>query len=266
MSPPVIISASRRTDIPAFHADWFLSSLSRGRAEYRNPFSGKPSAASLSRDDVAAFVFWTRDPRPFFPVLRRLERTGFPSVFQFTVTGLPREMEPFAPSLAEAVSAFRRLSDTVGPRRVLWRFDPVLPGDRPEGLVRRFDEVSRELSGMSVRCTVSICHPYRKSLRATRHIPGIWDRSDDLPEALERIAAMGRARGFAMLSCCTPLLAERGFFPGACVDGQFLGSLYPGAGIPAVPSPVRPGCLCSSSRDIGSYRTCRHGCRYCYAA
>ena len=266
MTPPAIISASRRSDIPAFHADWFLSSLSRGFAEYRNPFSGKPSAASLASDEVAAFVFWTRDPRPFFPVLRRLEQAGFPSVFQFTVTGLPRDMEPFAPSLAEAASAFRRLSDTIGPRRVLWRFDPVLPGERADGLVRRFDRVSEAIAGLSPRCTVSLCHPYRKSLRATRHLPGIWDRSEDLPEALERIASMGRARGFAMLSCCAPLLSERGIPPGACVDGRYLKSLYPGADIPAISSPVRHGCLCSSSRDIGSYRTCRHGCLYCYAA
>ncbi len=266
MIPPVIISASRRTDIPAFHADWFRSCLSRGAAEYRNPFSGKPSSVSLARDDVAAFVFWTRDPRPFFPVLRLLDRSGFPSVFQFTVTGLPREMEPFAPPLAVAASAFRRLSDVVGPGRALWRFDPVLPGERPETLVSRFDRVSGAISGLSARCTVSLCHPYRKSLRATRRFPGIWDHSEGLQEALERIAFMGRSRGFSMVSCCTPLFAGQGIPPVGCVDGRYLATLYPGADVPSVPSPVRPGCLCSASRDIGTYRTCRHGCLYCYAA
>src|SRR4030067_2287145 len=108
VTPPVIISASRRTDIPAFHADWFSSRLSRGIAEYRNPYSGQSASVSLERDRGAAFVFWRRDPRPFFPVLARLERLGFPSVFHVTVTGLPRAVAPFVPPFAAAVVAVRR--------------------------------------------------------------------------------------------------------------------------------------------------------------
>ena len=266
MAPPVIISASRRTDVPAFQAEWFAACLSRGVAEYRNPYSGLRSAVSLEREDVAAFLFWTRDPRPFLPVLRRLERGGVPSVFHVTVTGYPRKVEPFVPSFPESVNAFRRLSEAVGPGRVLWRFDPLLPGEPPERLVERFDRVSQALAGLSGRCTVSLAHPYRKSLRATRHLPGIWERAPGLKAAVERIAAIGGARGFAMRSCCSPLLAEWGILPGACVDGGYLKELYPRADIPASPKPVRPGCLCDASRDIGSYHTCRHGCLYCYAA
>ena len=266
MTPPVLISASRRTDIPAFHAEWFSSSLARGRADYRNPYSGKPASVSLARDRVAAFVFWTRNPRPFLPVLSRLERRGYPSVFHVTVTGLSREIEPSVPPLKEAVSAFRELSGTIGPRRALWRFDPILPGEDAEGLVARFDRISAALAGLSSRCTVSLAHPYRKSVRATRGLAGIWEPSASLETAVGRIAAMGRSRGFAMRSCCSPLLTDRGIPAGACVDGRYLGALYPDAGIPSVPSPSRPGCLCHASRDIGSYRTCRHGCLYCYAA
>jgi len=266
VTPPVIVSASRRTDLPAFHAEWFSACLSQGTAEYRNPYSGKPAAVSLSRDRVAAFVFWTRDPRPFLPVLSRIEREGYRSVFHFTVTGLPREIEPFVPPFAETVTAFRRLTDSLGPRRVLWRFDPLLPGEDAESMVARFDRVSEALAGLSTRCTVSIAHPYRKSLRATRHLPEIWEASAELRSAAERIAALGRERGFEMLSCCTPLFAGWGIPPGACVDGGYLRDLFPGADIPLSPSPVRPGCFCSSSRDIGSYQTCRHGCLYCYAA
>jgi len=266
VTQPVIVSASRRTDVPAFHADWFSACLSRGTAEVRNPYSGRPAAVSLARERVAAFVFWTRDPRPFFPVLSRIEREGFRSVFHVTVTGLPPEIEPSVPPFAEAVSAFRRLSGAVGPRRVLWRFDPILPGESASALVARFDRVSAALSGLSSRCTVSLAHPYRKSVRATRHLPGIWEPSDSLRAGVETIAAIGRARGFTMRSCCAPRLAGWGIPPGACVDGSYLQRLYLGAEIPASPSPVRQGCLCHASRDIGSYRTCRHGCLYCYAA
>src|SRR3990172_13053037 len=141
--------------------------------EYRNPYSGQSASVSLEKDRVAAFVFWTRDPRPFFPVLARLERLGFPSVFHVTVTGLPREIEPFVPPFEEAVSAFRRLSEKIGPRRVLWGFDPLLPGEEAGRLVARFARVSKAISGLSARCTVSLAHPYRKSLRATRPFPPI---------------------------------------------------------------------------------------------
>lgn len=233
---------------------------------FRNPYSGKPASVPLVKDHVAAFVFWTRDPRPFLPVVARLEREGYPSVFHVTVTGLPRAIEPSVPPLAEAVAAFRTLSTMLGAGRVLWRFDPILPGEDPDSLVARFERVSGALSGMSARCTVSLAHPYRKSLRATRHLPGLFEPTSGLRTAVERIAAQGSDRGFAMRSCCTSLLADWGIPAGACVDGPYLKKLFPGAEIPASPTPVRPGCLCSASRDVGSYRTCGHGCLYCYAA
>lgn len=266
MSSPVLISASRRTDLPAFHGEWFSSCLSAGRAEYRNPYSGRPATVSLRRDDVAAFVFWTRDPSPFFPVLDRLERAGFRSLFQFTLTGYPRELEPSVPGFAHAVAAFRRLSQRIGPGRVLWRFDPLFPGEPPEALVARFDRVSAALSGLTARCTLSIAHPYRKSLQATRDCRELWEPTDLFREAVLRVALIGRARGLDVRSCCTPLLGEWGIPPAGCVDGEQMMRLWPDAEIQAGPSPVRPGCLCSLSRDIGSYRTCRHGCLYCYAA
>jgi hypothetical protein len=266
VAPPVIISASRRTDIPAFFPEWFASCVSAGRAEYRNPYSGKPAAVSLRKEDVAAFVFWTRNPSPFLPALDRLEREGFRSLFQFTLTGFPPELEPSVPAFEEAVSAFRRLSETIGPGRVLWRFDPLFPGEPPDALVARFDRVSSSLSGLTTRCTVSIAHPYRKSLRTTRNLREIWEPSDRFREAVLSAAAIGRARGFDLRSCCAPPLVEWGIPPAGCVDGDWIKNLWPDAEIPVSPSPVRPGCLCSASRDIGSYRTCRHGCVYCYAA
>ncbi len=266
MSHPVVVSVSRRSDIPAFFPDRFGECLDRGFAEFPLPYSGTPARVALSRDRVAAFVFWTRNPVPFLPVLRRLEREGYPFVFQFTITGHPRSLEPGAPAERDAVRAFRELSRRIGPDRVLWRFDPILPGEDPEGLVRRFDRLSAALEGSSFRCTASLAHPYRKSLRATRSLPGLFTARGGLRESVERIAERGARRGFGMLSCCSPLLASWGIPAGACVDGELLRRLFPGSPVPAEPSPTRPGCRCSASRDIGRYRTCRHGCLYCYAA
>jgi hypothetical protein len=260
-----IVSVSRRTDIPAFLPGWFSSALDAGRATYRAPYTGKHATVSLAREDVAAFVFWTRNPAPFFPVLSRLETAGYPSIFHFTLTGLPKRLEPSVPDTAESVRSFRALSRMLGPDRVLWRFDPILPGETPRRLLARFDALSASLSGLSRRCTVSIAHPYRKSVRATRDVPVIWERRDTLAEGIDRIRRMGENRGFSVVSCSSPELTGRGVPSAACVDGALLGRLFPGTGMPDGARPTRPGCLCSPSRDIGEYRTCRHGCRYCYA-
>ncbi len=266
MGLPKLISASRRTDIPAFFPDWFAGCLSRGAAAYRNPYSGRAASVSLAPDDVAAFVFWTRNPLPFLPVVACLERAGYRSIFHVTVTGYPRALEPAAPTLEVAAGAFRRLSGTVGPARVLWRFDPILPGEDPAGIVARFEKVSAALEGLSGRCTVSIAHPYRKSVRAMRDAPRFWRPARGLRGAVERVAAIARARGFRMASCCSPALRDWGIPGAACVDMELLSALYPALPVSAAQSPVREGCLCAASRDIGTYRTCRHGCLYCYAA
>jgi hypothetical protein len=261
-----IVSASRRTDIPAFLPERFASAIAAGKATFRAPYSGKTVTVPLSREDVAAFVFWTRNPAPFLPVLSRLEGAGYPSIFQFTLTGLPKGLEPAVPDTAESVRVFRALSRLLGPERVLWRFDPILPGESPGMLAARFDALSASLSGLARRCTLSLAHPYRKSVRATRDFPGIWGPEERLREGIERIRRVGEERGFAVVSCCSPRLAAWGIPPAPCVDGALLRRLFPGAGIPCGARPTRPDCLCSPSRDIGEYRTCRHGCRYCYAA
>ena len=266
MVSPRLISASRRSDIPAFFPDWFAGCLSRGVATYRNPYSGREASVSLRPDDVAAFVFWTRNPGPFLPVLSRLERARYRSVFHVTVTGYPRELEPAAPPLPDAVAAVRALSETVGPARVLWRFDPILPGEEPDRIVARFEAVSTALSGLSARCTVSLAHPYRKSVRAMRDCAQLLRPSPGLRDAVARVAAIGRARSFRVLSCCSPALRDWGIPAAACVDAALLATLYPDMPAAAGPSPVREGCHCAASRDIGTYRTCRHGCLYCYAA
>ncbi len=266
MVSPRLISASRRSDIPAFFPDWFAGCLSRGVASYRNPYSGRAASVSLAPDDVAAFVFWTRNPRPFLPVLGRLERAGYRSVVHVTVTGYSAELEPAAPPLRDAVAAFRELSETIGPARVLWRFDPILPGEEPGRIVARFETLSAALEGLSGRCTVSLAQPYRKSLRAMRDFARLWRPSPGLRDAVAQVAAIGRARRFRVVSCCSPALGGWGIPPAACVDAELLSALYPAMPAAAAPSPVREGCLCAASRDIGTYRTCRHGCLYCYAA
>src|SRR5690242_11816435 len=91
---PCIISASRRTDIPAFYADWFRNRLKDGWCEVRNPFSSQRYAVSLAQRDVIGWVFWSRNYMPFLPTLMDLHNRGQRFLCHFTINGLPRILEP----------------------------------------------------------------------------------------------------------------------------------------------------------------------------
>ncbi|MFN3467495.1 MAG: DUF1848 family protein, partial [Candidatus Brocadiales bacterium] len=147
-----IISASRRTDIPAFYSEWFMNRVREGRARYANPFSGQVYEVSLRPEDVHSIVFWSKNPQPLEPHLPQLEAMGYDFIFHFTITGLPRAFEGGTnahraqvadrlgyralsyrtwalspvPPWQETVKCFKRFSDRYGPKRVLWRFDPIV--------------------------------------------------------------------------------------------------------------------------------------------
>ena len=123
----MIISASRRSDIPAFHGDWFMEQLRRGEVAVRNPFRpAQAKTVSLKKQDVDAFVFWSRDPRPLLEHLPEIERGGYPYYFLLTLTGYPRLLESAAPLPEQALVFFKELAARIGRRRLVWRYDPVI--------------------------------------------------------------------------------------------------------------------------------------------
>jgi len=125
----MIISASRRTDIPAFYSEWLGRRLAAGFCTVPNPFNARQIArVSLRAEDVQAFVFWTRHARPIFPLLPTLERRGTPFYFQYTITGYGRPVERRVPPTPVAIATFRELAARLPPGAVVWRYDPILVG------------------------------------------------------------------------------------------------------------------------------------------
>lgn len=123
----LIISASRRTDIPAFYSEWFMNRISAGFCLVPNPFNPtQVSTVSLAQDDVDAIVFWSRDPRPLMLHLDELDSMGYAYVFQFTINGYPSLLEPGVPKLEVAISTLVELADMIGPSRIVWRYDPII--------------------------------------------------------------------------------------------------------------------------------------------
>jgi len=272
----VIISASRRTDIPAFYSAWFMNRIREGSCLVVNPYNpARTSRIALNPEAVDAVVFWTRDPLPLLPHLDELERRGYPSVFLFTLLDYPPLLEPRAPSLRHRIDGFQRLSDNIGPPRVIWRYDPIVLSNLtgPSYHADRYAKIARALEGYSTRCIVSILDVYRKVRRglepAFRTGFRLLDQ-ESMSRAIEELtpdlAQAAKSHGFTVQSCAEKRdLATHGVPPGACIDAAYLQELF-GISVSSRKDPSqRKLCRCAVSRDIGAYDTCPYGCLYCYA-
>ncbi len=270
----MIISASRRTDIPAFYSKWFINRVRKGWCDVPNPFNrAQVSKVSLAPRDVDAFVFWTRNPRPLIPRLDELDGLGFRYLFLITLIGYPRGIDPRSPGPEVSIANFHDLASRIGPERVTWRYDPILLSDitGPEFHEENFRRIARALRGTTNRCVISFVNVYRKARkRLEEAVPGGLAAFDPgLPrtsELLRTISAAAREEGMRVFNCAGGHdLSPFGILPSRCIDGEFIGNLF-SVPVKAVKDPSqRAECGCTVSRDIGMYDTCLYGCSYCYA-
>jgi hypothetical protein len=267
----MIVSASYRTDVPAFYGQWFANRFRAGWAMVGNPYGGPPGRVAL-RDDVDGYVFWTRHIAPFLPALALVQEVGLPFVVQYTLTGYPRPLEAAVVDAETSVALIRRLAERYGRRAVVWRYDPVLLTDLtpPEWHDKTFADLARHLAGAVDEVVVSFARLYRKTernLAAAARLHAFSWRDPDVIEKRQligRLVAIARDHGMALTLCTQPDLAGDGVVAARCVDAARLADL---AGRPLIAKTKgnRPGCLCAESRDIGAYDSCPQGCVYCYA-
>jgi len=263
-----IISASRRTDIPAHYAEWFLGRLAAGWCRVQHPYTKAWLDASLAPVDVVGLVLWSRDFGPLLSELPAIRRR-YPLYCQFTITGHPRALEPHAPPTDDAVAQARQLAKALGPGSIVWRFDPIVHTQHggPEATLDRFRRLCSELDGATRRCTISFMSPYRRQTRAfaARGLVAQEPSPELRRELSTAIAELAAHHGMAVSACCNPDVVGDGVGRASCVDAGLLRGL--GADVPERwPSGAsRPGCGCDRSVDIGAYDTCVTGCAYCYA-
>jgi len=256
-SSPFILSASRRTDIPAFYGEWFRNRLRAGWCETRNPFSGQVYRVSLRPRDVLGWVFWSRNYEPFLGALRELHDSGQRFICHFTITNFPRVFEPRVPPLDAAVETARRLAAAFGPDVVQWRYDPILltqltPPEWHEG---NFAALAGRLEGSARRCIFSFPTMYRKTVRNLETLEGgevrsagfspssqgeesvrVWSQKagdftlEDLSGLARRLAAIAASHGMRMQTCCNDrwIAPEHNIVKAHCADWPLLWSL--GAG------------------------------------
>lgn len=272
---PKIISASRRTDIPALYTEWFINRVRAGYCLVPNPYNRKQiSRISLVPKDIAVMVFWTRNPRPLLPYLNELDDRGIRYYFQFTVMNNPREIDPHTPSLHASLETFRRLVDHVGPRRVVWRYDPIVFTETTnrEFHLDAFAGIADQLENLTHRCVISIVDAYRKTksrMVSLSKTPGfkVEGYQPSLHEAmLQQMQGIATARGMDLTSCAEELnLSHLGINPGKCIDDAYIRKVFDINVTHKKDKGQREACGCVESRDIGIYNTCILGCQYCYA-
>lgn len=270
---PEIVSASRRTDVPAFHARWFAARMRAGFCEWVHPYTAEVRRLSLRPEDVTAIVFWTRLPGPLLRHLPGYRAAGIPMAFQLTITGYGPPVESHNPPEALALRRFEELARMLGPDAVLWRYDPIVLTETmtPAWHLRRFRRLAARLEGMTRRCTFSFVDFYGKTERNLAKVeaeagvrfgrPGTEEK-----RALAReLGAAAAERGMRFLSCCDDSLLGEGVGKSRCVDPEVVAAVR-GGPAPDLPArPTRKDCGCVRSVDIGAYDTCAFGCAYCYA-
>ncbi|MCQ8893032.1 MAG: DUF1848 domain-containing protein [Methanolinea sp.] len=290
---PVIVSASRSTDIPAFYGDWLIQRLSRGHAAWVNPWNGALTYVSFAR--TRAIVFWSKNPLPFLGQIPALEEMGYSFYFLYTLNDYESEgLEPGVPDLDSRVRTFSHLASLVGPDRVVWRCDPLLLSDslRVDDLLSRVEAIGKRIHRNTRRLVISFVdigrYPrVRHRLDATGHGDVREFSGEEIGEFCRGLAEINRDWGLFLSACGEPAdLSPFGIARGECInaglmrevfstDAALMEFLSPAegwsrAGKGRFSHPLKdPGqrkeCGCIASKDIGRYSTCPHLCTYCYA-
>lgn len=267
----MIISASRRTDIPAFYAEWFINRVREGYVYTKNPFNANQiKKIPLTPYQVEAIVFWTRNAKPLMKYLDILDNKGFNYYFQYTITGYPRELESSTPHPYKAIETFIELSDRIGKERVIWRYDPIIftkYTDFDEH-IRLFDKISKMLEGKTNRVVISFADPYKKITKKLESIEynDILDDKKQLYELVKKISAIAISRGMKVESCSEAIdLDFCNIGHGKCIDDNLIEEVFNIELNLDKDKNQRQECGCVKSVDIGIYNTCSHGCAYCYA-
>jgi len=250
-----------------------MSCLRQGFVEVKNPYNPEQvSRVSLTPGEVDAIVFWTKSPAPLIGYLDEIEELGHRFYFQFTLNDYPRVLEPNVPPLDERIDRFIELSERIGPRRVVWRYDPIILSDKTGADYHRraFENLCRKLGPHTRRVMVSLIDYYKKTKRNLKPLDYQFDfdaaERPETDELLRDLSGMASGQSLEIFTCAQERdYSDPGIPPGRCVDGGLIESLW-GIHKSWKKDPYqRTHCRCTQSRDIGTYGTCKHACTYCYA-
>ncbi len=280
----MVLSASRRTDIPAFYMPWFMKSIDQGHFDVINPYNQRTFQVPAAVERVHSIVFWSKN---FSPFLRHrygdtLMQRGYRLFFNFTINTPHRLLEPGVPPLKDRLDQLAALSDIVGPQCIQWRFDPICffkdgAGQESDNL-DAFEAIAQRAAELGITtCITSFVDHYRKVRRRMLAHSDLTFVDPPMQRRVETVARLSRKStqlGIALKLCCekavlAALPEDVEVTAASCIPGEKLFELY-GLGISLAKDRGQrreAGCACNVSKDIGSYalHPCRHNCLFCYA-
>lgn len=261
----MILSASRRTDIPCYYFEWFMNRIRAGHVLTRNPMNhAQLSRIPLLPDIVDCIVFWTKDAANMLPYLNELDSLGYNYYFQFTLTIYGKEIEQNLRPKAEIVDTFITLSKRIGRERVVWRYDPIILNDdlTIEYHKTQFRRMCEKLSPYTDTVTVSFVDMYPKLKTPLIRLI----TAEKIAELSGYIGLTAKKYGLRAVACCEKDdLTKYGIERSSCIDKERIKKICGCSLNIKADKNQRPGCGCVESIDIGAYNTCLNGCVYCYA-
>ena len=293
---PVIISASRSTDIPAFYADWFFHRLKVGYSAWTNPFNGVKSFVSY--ENCRFIVFWSKNPKPLLEHLDELKERNIGCYIQYTLNDYEKEgLEKGVPPLEERIETFKRTVDKLGKGRVIWRFDPLIQTDQISlnDLLKKVEHIGDQLRGYTEKLVFSYADiALYKKVKANlekSHVNYAEWTTAQMEEFAQRLSELNQKWHYQLATCGEKIDIEKyGIQHNRCIDDDIMirfahhdKALMDFLGVEITegdlfnPKPTiikhrdnrdkgqREFCGCMVSKDIGEYNTCPHLCEYCYA-
>lgn len=269
----MIISASRRTDIPAFYAEEFMQAIRAGYFDYSNPyFPSQKKRIPFSAKDIDVIVFWTKNPKPLMKFLPELDQKGYKYYFQFTLNDYPRSIEPGINPIAERLQTFIDLSKKIGKDKIIWRYDPIIISKITpmEFHLRKIEFLAKRLKNHTNQLVISFVDFYKKALKSLNSIDAIDVASDlnikELRQIAEIVSKQGKMNSMEVATCSEKVdLINFGIRHGSCIDGTLIQKLFSISKNFPKDKNQRKECNCVQSLDIGQYNTCKYNCTYCYA-
>lgn len=264
----MILSASRRTDIPNYYSEWFYNRVKEGFLYVRNPMNAHQiSKIDLSPEVVDCIVFWTKNPEPMIERLDEL--AAYHYYFQFTLTGYGKDIECNVPHKKDyMIPVFKRLSEKIGRSKVIWRYDPIIFTETytPEYHLKAFEQIAVALNGYTNKCVISFVDTYVKNKKSMAAIGAYQIGESELIDFSTQICCLAKKNGMSIASCAENIdLASCGIEHNCCIDKTLIEEIIGCKLKVQKDKNQRLECGCVESVDIGAYNTCKNGCIYCYA-
>jgi hypothetical protein len=263
----MILSVSRRTDIPAFFSDWFYNRVKSGYVYVRNPFNiHQVSKIIINPEVVDCIVFWTKNPKYFNKSLNILDKYCY--YFQYTITGYGNKLEPNVPDLQNSINCFIDLSKKIGSKRIIWRYDPIIITDEINinYHINHFENIAKLLSTYTKKCVISFVDFYKKSINNLAQIKYYELSKSQIIFLVYKLKEICDKYCITLVSCAEEIdLTNQGVLPGKCIDDKLIKEVFGFSMNVQKDKNQRAECGCIASVDIGAYNSCLHGCLYCYA-